>query len=64
MKHFLSPLRYCLIMITFVLIFVLTNTKADSNLSTDLERNRGSQESVQIPEISTPKIEEMIDVGG
>lgn len=51
-------------MITFVLIFVLTNTKADSNLSTDLERNRGSQESVQIPEISTPKIEEMIDVGG
>jgi len=64
MKHFLSHLRYFIVIVALALFFVLINAMADSNDSTNLERNSSSQESFQIPEISTPKIEKMIDVGG
>ena len=64
MKHFLSHLRYFIVIVALALFFVLINAMADSNDSTNLERNSSFQESFQIPEISTPKIEKMIDVGG
>lgn len=61
MKHFLLYLRYFLIIAVFMLTGISINAVADANISADLNE---LQESFQIPEISTPKIEKMIDVGG
>jgi pimeloyl-ACP methyl ester carboxylesterase len=55
MKHILSRLRYLFVGVALVLIFIIINSMSDSNVSTDL---------VESQDISTPKVEKMIDVGG
>jgi pimeloyl-ACP methyl ester carboxylesterase len=55
MKHILSHLRYFLVIGALALIFILINAMGDSNISTYLNESQ---------DISTPRIEKMIDVGG
>jgi pimeloyl-ACP methyl ester carboxylesterase len=68
MKHFLSYLRNFLVIAALTLIFILINAMAVSIYSTDLneslERTSSPQEAFQIQDITTPKAEKMIDVGG
>lgn len=67
MNRYLSHLGDLLVIAALVLIFVLINTIAYSNTSTDLnesvKRNDSSQEAFQNQDITTPKTEKMIDVG-
>ncbi len=68
MKHFLAHLRNFLAIAGLALIFVLMSAMTYSNTSTDLneslERNGSPQQAFQIQDITTPKTEKMIDVGG
>jgi pimeloyl-ACP methyl ester carboxylesterase len=53
MKIIFSYLKYCVVAAVIAFIFISMNTAADE-----------AQESFQIPEISTPRIEKMLEVGG
>ena len=68
MKHFPSHLRKFLVITALVPIFILIDAVADSDFSTDLneslERNVSPQEAFHNEDITTPKTEKMIDVGG
>jgi pimeloyl-ACP methyl ester carboxylesterase len=68
MRHSLSHLRNILVMATLALIFILSRATAYASISTDLNeslgRNGSPQQASQIPDITTPKTEKMVDVGG
>jgi len=68
MRHFLSHLRNILFIAALALIFILISATAYANASTDLnesqERKGSPQQAFQIQDITTPKTEMMIDVGG
>ena len=68
MRHFLSHLSNFLIIAAFAFIFILISAMASPNTSTDpndsLERNGSLQEEFQNQDITTPKTEKTIDVGG
>jgi pimeloyl-ACP methyl ester carboxylesterase len=68
MKHLLLHPRNFLVMAAFALVFALAGAAAYSSVSTDLndalEGNAPPQQAVQIPDITTPKTEKMVDVGG
>jgi pimeloyl-ACP methyl ester carboxylesterase len=68
MKHFLSHLQNVLAVAALALIFALTSGTTYASTSTvqseSLERNAPPQEAFQIPDITTPKAEKMVDVGG
>lgn len=73
MKRVLSHLGYFLVIVVLALIFIFISAMGNSNASADpyelkdktwKKRNSSYQESFQVPDVSTPKIEKMIDVGG
>jgi pimeloyl-ACP methyl ester carboxylesterase len=68
MRRFLSHLRSFFVGTALALIFVLVSATAYSSSSTDpnesMGRNAPPQQAVQIPDITTPKTERMVDVGG
>jgi len=68
MRHFLSHLSNFLIIAALASIFILISAMANQNTSTDpnesLEKNGSPQEEFQNQDITTPKTEKTIDVGG
>lgn len=61
MKHFYSYLRYFLVIGSLLLAYTLIYTNADANMS---KVKNEFQEAFQIPEISIPKVEKMVDIIG
>jgi len=68
MRHFLSPLSRFFVDVSLALAFVVSSATAYSSASTDPnespKRNSPPQQAIQIPDITTPKTEKMVDVGG